>query len=89
MEIPLAEIQEAMRLKNSERGQAVVNSLLTPPSVGVLSLSVGKQRLRRVCPRCAMAVIASASWASDSKHAMYFWASLVRKGQKDLISSMV
>ena len=82
---PLAELQEAIRRRNSERGQEVVNSLFTPPSVGVLSLSEGKQRLKRVCPKWALAVIASASWAIVSKHAM----SLVRKGHMVLISSMV
>ena len=87
--MPLAELHEATRLRNSERGQEVVNNLFTPPSVGVLSLSVGKQRLKRVCPRWALAVIAGASWARVSKHAMYFWASLVRKGHMALISSMV
>ena len=70
----LAELQEAMRPRNSERGQDVVNNLFTPPSVGVLSLSVGRQMFMREWPWWALAVIAKASWAKVSKQAMYFWA---------------
>ena len=73
--------QEARRPRKAESGQLVESSLLMPASVGVLSLSEGMHMERCEVACLSLADMAKASWASVSKQAMYFWASLERKGQ--------
>ena len=85
---PCAEHQEAIRQRKADKGQAVVNSLLTPPSVGVLSLPEGRQILRWEQACRSRAHMAKASWAKASKQAIYFWASLDIKGQSERTSDM-
>ena len=63
------EDQEAKRPRNFERSQLVVKSLFTPPSVGVLSLSVKTQQralnplfLSRLEPKSVAGAKACATW---------------------------
>ena len=59
-----------------------------PPSVVVLSLSDGRQMLRWDEACRSLAARASASWASVSNQATYFWASFGMNGHWARMSFM-
>ena len=81
--------QPAASLRNVPRGSAVLHNFSVRASAAVLSEAAGSANCHALAPSEGRAVIARASWAHVSKHAMYCCGAPVSWGQRLRIWSAV